>query len=323
MGANSKIEWTHHTFNPWWGCVEPSPACDNCYAREFAKRLGFDIWGKDKPRRFFGDAHWNEPLKWDRAAAAVGERHRVFCASMGDVLERRDDLKSHRARLWELIARTPNLDWLLLTKRAGNFRSLVPPSWMADGGWPVNVWPGVTVENVEQLQLRAPDLCKLPSLQKFLSMEPLLEDVAGRPNTEARELFTSFLVSGFDEPPFTDAVTWVIAGGESGHKARPAHPDWYRHVRDACHDYGVSFHFKQWGEWAAIAPIYHENDDYEAAIDGVDERRSLTLDRGGVEWADGDGQPPPGSWLLERVGKKAAGRELDGRTWDDIPAVRA
>jgi protein gp37 len=112
VGKNSSIEWTHHTFNPWWGCVKVSPACQNCYALEFARRLGHSIWGAAAPRRFFGENHWLEPLKWNARAKADGERKRVFCASMADVFEARTDLNSERAKLWKLIEATPWLDWL-------------------------------------------------------------------------------------------------------------------------------------------------------------------------------------------------------------------
>src|SRR5262249_54064076 len=132
MGDKTAIEWTDHTFNPWWGCVEVSPACDFCYARTWAQRRGHPVWGTDAPRRFFGEAHWGEPLRWNRRAAATGRRARVFCASMADVLEERHDpvgalLEQARARLWATIEATPNLDWLLLTKRPAGDRPLVAP----------------------------------------------------------------------------------------------------------------------------------------------------------------------------------------------------
>ncbi|MDO9356447.1 MAG: DUF5131 family protein, partial [Solirubrobacteraceae bacterium] len=102
MSKDSKIEWTHHTFNPWWGCVNVSPACDHCYAETFSKRVGFDVWGAASERRFFGQAYWANPIKWDAAAAAAGRRDRVFCASMADIFESRADLVDTRARLFEL-----------------------------------------------------------------------------------------------------------------------------------------------------------------------------------------------------------------------------
>src|SRR5688500_18924379 len=117
MGKNSKIEWTNHTFNPWWGCTRVSAACKHCYAEAWAKRVGKKVWGPKAPRRFFGDAHWAGPLKWNREAEEGGIRARVFCASMADVFEARKDLQEPRAQLWKLIEKTPHLDWLLLTKR--------------------------------------------------------------------------------------------------------------------------------------------------------------------------------------------------------------
>src|SRR5689334_23137746 len=128
MSENSKIEWTHHTFNPWRGCARVSPGCEHCYAETWAKRnpAQFGTWGATGTRVVASDAMWREPLKWDRKAAAAGERHRVFCASLADVGEDRLDLMVPRRRLCELIVDTPNLDWLLLTKRPENLARLFP-----------------------------------------------------------------------------------------------------------------------------------------------------------------------------------------------------
>ena len=115
MGKNSSIEWTDHTFNPWWGCAKVSPACKHCYAEIWAQRLALDLWGTRKARRFFSEKHWNEPYKWNADAVAKGERPRVFCASMADVFEDRRNLDPWRKKLWDLIEQTPQLDWLLLT----------------------------------------------------------------------------------------------------------------------------------------------------------------------------------------------------------------
>src|SRR5437762_1796608 len=103
MGKDSGIEWTHHTFNPWWGCVKVSDACTYCYAETWARRVGQSLWGLDAPRRFFGDNHWREPVRWNAEAQRSGDRRRVFCSSMADVFENRSDLDEHRVRLWKLI----------------------------------------------------------------------------------------------------------------------------------------------------------------------------------------------------------------------------
>ena len=136
MGKNSHIEWTHHTFNPWWGCSKVSPACTHCYAETLTNRFGGAIWGVKGKRRFFGDAHWNEPTTWNKEAQRKKTRFRVFCASMSDVFEDRRDLDAERVKLWALIEKTKYLDWLLLTKRPEAVQKLVP--WGEQ--WPDNVW---------------------------------------------------------------------------------------------------------------------------------------------------------------------------------------
>ena len=230
MAKNSHIEWTHHTFNPWWGCKKVSPACDNCYAELWAKRMGHQLWGTEAPRRFFGETHWKEPLKWNEEARISAVRHRVFCASMADVFERRADLNSQRSRLWELIENTPHLDWLLLTKRPQHIVRIAP--WGTD--WPSNVWVGTSVENQTLGEKRLPFLLKVPAAVRFLSCEPLLGQL---------NLGTWFKREGFFP------IDWVIAGGESGGASRPMHPDWIASLLHQCRDFDVPFHFKQWGQW--------------------------------------------------------------------------
>lgn len=218
MGAFSIIEWTHHTFNPWWGCVKVSPGCEHCYAEALSKRTGHSVWGAKADRRFFGEKHWAEPLKWNADAEKAGERHRVFCASMADVFEDRIDLHGERAKLWDLIAATPALDWLLLTKRPENMRAIA--QW---GEWPANAWAGCTVEDVKR-KARIGILRNVPARTRFLSIEPLLEDLG------ALDL---------------RGISWVIVGGESGHGARPMREDWVRSIRDQCGGAGVRFFYKQ------------------------------------------------------------------------------
>jgi protein gp37 len=225
MAENSSIEWTTHTFNPWWGCVKVSPACKYCYAELAAKRYGHQVWGINADRRTLSDKAWALPKKWNAAAAAAGERARVFCASMADVYEDRRDLDLHRQRLWKLIEATPHLDWLLLTKRPEHIASLTP--WGAE--WPGNVWIGTTVENQKIAEERLPYLAALPAAVRFISAEPLLGPL--------------------DVTPWADHLDWVITGGESGGKSRPSSPSWFVDLKDQCASAGVAFHFKQWGNW--------------------------------------------------------------------------
>src|ERR1035437_1771521 len=139
MGENTKIAWTDASWNPWWGCEKVSPGCAHCYAETFSKRTGNDIWGKDHAFRFFGDKHWAEPEKWDRDAAASGVRKRVFTASMADIFEDRPELIEPRARLFDLILRTPNLDWLVLTKRPQALPDYIKVAYP-------NLWLGTSIE---------------------------------------------------------------------------------------------------------------------------------------------------------------------------------
>ncbi|HEX6038879.1 DUF5131 family protein [Longimicrobium sp.] len=225
--AETSIAWTHYTFNPWWGCTRVSPGCEHCYAEAFSHRMGHEIWGPTADRRFFGDTHWNEPLKWHRKRQQGGPKHLVFCASMADVFEDRRDLDAPRERLWSLIESTPLLTWQLLTKRPENALRLSP--WGQDRGrqWPVNVWLGFTAESQEWLDRRWPAARAAASWvsQFFISAEPLVG-----PITLGRR---------------AASVNWVITGAESGHGARPMSLDWVRSLRDECQANGIAFFHKQ------------------------------------------------------------------------------
>jgi len=133
MCFNSSIEWTTHTFNPWWGCTKVSDGCRNCYAEALSNRYGHSVWGAGKPRRLMSDAHWQAPLGWDADAKRTGRRARVFCASMADVFEEQAP-PGQLARLWDLIRLTPNLDWQLLTKRPHRIAESLPPDWGRPAG---------------------------------------------------------------------------------------------------------------------------------------------------------------------------------------------
>lgn len=241
MGQTTAIEWADATFNPWWGCTRVSEACQHCYAEAFAKRTGHDVWGKGSERRFFGDKHWNEPLQWNANAERDGVRRRVFCASMADVFEDHPELPAQRDRLWRLIEETPNLDWLLLTKRPENVARMVPLEWLGD--WPAHAWLGTTVETQRWADVRIPLLLDVPARIHFLSCEPLLGPVVLRPEWTELEIqaFGAGSLACFPR------IDWVIAGGESGPKHRPSDPAWFRSLRDQCVDASILFLFKQWG----------------------------------------------------------------------------
>ena len=295
MAENSAIEWTDHTFNPWWGCTKVSPACDHCYADALDRRTGGAHWGAHAPRRRTKD--WSGPVKWNRRCEKLGIRERVFCASMADVFDNhRSILPDWRANLWSQIAATPHLDWLLLTKRPQNIAKMLPPTW--SDGWP-NVWLGTTVENQTEADRRIPHLLATPARVRFLSCEPLLGpvDLTRVKNPVCGEVcaLTGYLGTGM-YGDYGPKLAWVICGGESGPGARPMHPDWAMSLRDQCARRRVPFFFKQWGDWEPRGGFACPDD----------------LPREGWHHFDPE-------CSMRRVGKKNAGRLLDGREWNDVP----
>lgn len=279
MSEFSKIEWTDHTFNPWWGCVRVSPACRFCYADSQARRYGHEVWRKRGPRRMLSDANWAKPLKWNRDAERAGVPAKVFCASMADVFEDHPDVAEPRKRLWDVIDATPWLRWQLLTKRPENVASMAP--WGND--WPDNVWLGTSVETQRFADQRIPVLLDVPAKVRFLSCEPLLGPLniwnwleRGVPDTDCDvcgdERFADEIGVGHDRfiynedrsqeigeewctGPTTRAVPrsidWVIAGGESGPKARTTELEWVRWLVQHCREAGVAPFVKQLGTaWA-------------------------------------------------------------------------
>ncbi len=164
---------------------------------------------------------------------------------------------------------------------------MVPPEWLRPRGWPAHVWLGTTVENNAEATKRIPTLLDVPAAVRFLSCEPLLGPVD----------LAYALFNGADSFGTMPGIHWVIAGGESGGGARSAHPEWARSLRDQCRAANVPFFFKQWGEWAPMGQTAHE---------GFKRLHDF-----------GDGQ------FMERVGKAAAGRKLDGLEWSEMPGMTA
>src|SRR5690606_20752938 len=162
---NSAIEWTDNTYNPWIACTKVSPACDNCYAEAIASRFGLAEWGPQGTRRIASSDYQKGPWSWERRAARTGRREKVFCGSMCDVFEGREDTRTVLPNLWKAIEGTTHLDWLLLSKRPNNVRKLTP--WTADT-WPRNAWVGATIENQEWADRRLPHLLQVPSPIRFV-----------------------------------------------------------------------------------------------------------------------------------------------------------
>lgn len=220
MGAKTNIAWTNKSFSIVWGCEKVSPACKNCYAETLSKRFGEDVWGPNKPRKTFKQKHWNEPLKWDKKAAAKGTKEFVFCSSMCDVFENHPTVIQELGKLWTLIKKTPNLIWQLLTKRPERIAQSLPEDW-ADGY--NNVWLGTTIENNDYVH-RADYLRAIPTKLRFISYEPALGPL--------------------DKLDLT-GLHWLIFGGESGAGFRQHNPQWARDIKKRCEENGVTFFYKQ------------------------------------------------------------------------------
>lgn len=351
MSANTKIEWADHTFNPWIGCTKVGPGCDNCYAKaDFDDRKHRVTWGAGQARS--RTKTWGDPVKWNKQADAFfaehGRRQRVFCASLADVIDN-EVPGQWRADLFSLIAATPYLDWLLLTKRIGNVKAMLDglahlgtTDSVLDRMPLPNVWIGATICNQEEADRDIPKLLAVPAAKRFLSIEPLLGSVdlsahiappdlpffmAGTPLCRdlpskvgctrtgphyPREFGCRW--SKIDNGGSLPTLDWVIVGGESGPNARPMHPDWVRSLRDQCQAADVPFLFKQWGEWTPGENVERVRGTVDTAFLCSDRWHisplNLATDDGHI-----DDQPD-----LYRVGKKAAGRLLDGCEWNGVPS---
>lgn len=228
MGEITKIEWCDHTFNPWIGCTKVSPACDHCYAESLAKRYGWAKWGAGEPRKRTAPANWHKPLKWDREAAEAGRRARVFGPSLADPFDS-EVSDQWRIDYMDLIRATPNLDWLLLTKRP----QVAWKFFHYHGPVPDNVWLGATVENQDMAIVRIPPLIDIKAKVHFLSCEPLVGPLTLKPE-------------------WMHGLDWIICGGETGHGSRMMPEDRARDLRDQCKIAGVYFFMKQMTNKAPI-----------------------------------------------------------------------
>lgn len=321
MSDNTGIEWTDATWNPVTGCTKVSPGCDHCYAETFAERFrgvpghhfeqGFDL--TLRPERLEIPTRWRRPRK-------------VFVNSMSDLFH--DEVPDEFiADVFGVMGTCRAHTFQILTKRHGRMRSLLSSErfrdmvldhhldWMRRSpsrmqsypdAWPYpNVWLGVSVEDQHWADIRIPALLETPAAVRFLSCEPLLGPVD-----------LQRAVSSDHAVHLSGAIDWVIAGGESGPNARPMHPDWARTLRDQCVAAGVSFHFKQHGEWLpgssdtrTEAVVASDNGEWLSPAHRLWDEKPHTDEENRRGWA-----------FVHRAGKKAAGREMDGRTWDEYPA---
>ncbi len=221
MAENTAISWADNTQNFWIGCTKVSPACDHCYAErdDEHRRWTPDGWGAGKPRHRTSTTTWNNPFVWDRRAQRTGRRERVFCMSLGDFFDN-EVPQEWRVEAWDVIRRTTNLHWMILTKRIGNATKMLPPDWPMP-----HVGLMSTLENQEVWDRDFPKLMATPAAWHGLSVEPMLGPIDigdARPD-------------------------WIICGGESGPNHRPLDLRWVRSLRDQCARNGAAFHFKQVG----------------------------------------------------------------------------
>lgn len=319
MSDRSAIEWTEATWNPVTGCTKVSAGCDRCYAETFAERFrgtpghyyegGFDV--QLRPEKL------DQPLRWKRP-------RRIFVNSMSDLFH--DSVPDdYIIDVFAVMALAPRHTFQLLTKRHARMRSLIsdvrfrqemferlevlkhPESVQAV--WPLpNVWLGVSTENQQWADIRIPALLATPAAVRWISAEPLLGAIVFDPDWLPVSCRDCNCDMGCNPPANWRWLDWVVAGGESGRGARPMHPGWARSLRDQCETAGVPFLFKQWGEWSPIEP--DEVTGKPTVFFGVDGKGTYYADR----YRDGIA-------TLARIGKRAAARELDGRTWDQYPGA--
>ena len=329
MSDNTKIEWTDATWNPVTGCTQVSPGCDHCYALALAERFrgtpghhfehGFDV--QLRPDKL------DQPLRWRKP-------RRIFVNSMSDLFHN-DIPDEYIEQVFAVMALAPQHTFQVLTKRHGRMRSLLTSDWFGESlqeryadnydgdwawSWPLpNVWLGVSVEDQKWADIRIPALLDTPAAVRFVSAEPLLgpitlefvsyydADCRGCSGLASPEHEPSCGV----EPGRHWGIDWVIVGGESGRDARPMHPDWPRSLRDQCVAAGVPFLFKQWGEW--------QNGSATPRMSAVVLSDGRWTHPAPYFAGETDLPPDLRATYMACVGKKAAGRELDGRTWDQYP----
>lgn len=355
MAKDCKIGWIEalarqrgvnaRSWNPVIGCSRASSGCQNCYAAGIAHRFGHHGAGVyaglterdgDGTPRFNGkisfcEKRLVEPLSWRKPAV-------VFAGDMADLFHPNvtDEMLD---KIFAVMALRPDCLFLVLTKRPERMReycssrdgmgnaqichavNAIPAQLGNRHGaleMPMpNVWLGVTAENQAAADDRIPHLLATPAAKRFVSVEPMLGP-ADFDEIPPRALFgplTPYCRKHHRDadcacPDRKPSLDWVICGGESGSNARPMHPDWARGLRDQCAAAAVPFFFKQWGEWAPIRTAQPD--------DLFDARKELIVRPDGGT-SSGLSQYGDDAFVMRRVGKKAAGRLLDGREWNETP----
>ncbi|MDR2489473.1 MAG: phage Gp37/Gp68 family protein [Desulfovibrio sp.] len=288
----TKIEWCDHTINPVVGCTKCSPGCDNCYAERFAVRLSKNPATAAKYAGVVNERGWTGKMSALDVTVfhplhAMKKPRRIFCGSMTDLFARGTSFDDLRC-IWTQMRAAAKHTFCILTKRPERMYAFCEDN--ANPPLP-NVWLGVTVCNQAEADAKIPILLSIPAVKRFVSVEPMLGPVDFQ-----LEWLTGELAQ---DSPYLD---WVICGGETGHGARPAHPDWFRSLRDQCQGAGVPFFFKGWGEWVT------ENQSPEDIV--LPGNSIVPHGWKGKKYEDS----------LYKVGKHRAGRLLDGVEYSEFPA---
>lgn len=322
MAENTRIEWCDHTVSFWWGCEKVSAACANCYADSLSNRFGPKIWGANRPRKKIKGAI-GALMALDRKARAHGRVDKVFINSMSDffevdtaqpIIDHNGDpldtsLTEMRKEAFHYMGMCRSLKFLMLTKRPENIRSMWPvirsgELWKTD-----RFWLGTTAEDQTQAGKRIPKLLECHELSPclYLSCEPLLGPLDISYWLNRVDYNTNDIDCDHENKEFAyeSGISWIITGGESSANARPSHPNWFRGLRDQCKDAGVPYLFKQWGEYV----------DVDTAISlGL----TSTYDNKFQPYAKIKGS----EMAFCKVGKKNAGRLLDGVEHNGFPEIK-
>lgn len=323
MADKSGIEWTDATVNFWWGCTKVGPGCDHCYAETWSKRTGGSHWGHGVPRRKIASAEKlihrldNQYAEWaaDRECGLCGPhaglRRRVFIQSMSDLLDLEVPVEWF-AEAWRLVKACNRIEIQIVTKRISAVEKRLAE--IGETEWPRHAGLIITVVNQDEADRDIPRLlalkAKLGIAWVGVSMEPLLGPV------NLTSINHRGVVGGHSalRDRGLGKIDWVIVGGESGRHARSMHPDWARSLRDQCAAAGTAFLFKQWGEWAPSTPEEAKGNPrsgWQAIAAHPHVAKASEL------------YPEAGAKFLARVGKKAAGRLLDGVEHSEFPKVPA
>jgi protein gp37 len=336
MSEHTPIEWCDISLSPWWGCTRVSPGCLHCYMMVLLLRWkGGKHCGKGAPRLRIESFRANA-LRHNRRAAKLGRRVTVF-PSMCDPLDAEVPIEWFVDFL-DVIRCTPALTWLFLTKRPELWKQRLTEAhsflcrpglhspderatrdwifaWFYEGNPPRNVWMMTSAEDQLRADQRLPVLLQIPAMVRGLSVEPMLGPIDFRqvPGFNLGGSAGLELVRRF----------WVIVGGESGHGARPMHPDWVLALRNQCRTAGVPFFFKQWGEWIARSQYLFVGNEAVVvqALSGRRVKSAVMRRDGSIDEALGEAsQTNDDASAIYRVGKGVAGRLLDGKKHDEVPA---